>query len=56
VLAALRSQQVEDDAVIEEFQAHVQHKNDFAALEAAAEERAYKHAMQLEMALEAQHG
>ena len=28
-------------------------KSDFAALEAAAEERAYKHAMQLEMALEA---
>jgi hypothetical protein len=56
VVAALRSQQVEDDAVIEEFEAHVRHKSDFAALEAAAEERAYKHAMQLEMALEAQHG
>ena len=56
VVAALRSQQVEDDAVIEEFEAHVRHKNDFAALESAAEERAYKHAMQLEMALEAQHG
>jgi hypothetical protein len=56
VVAALRSQQVEDDAVIEEFEAHVRHKNDFAALEAAAEERAYKHAMQLEMALEAAHG
>ena len=35
VVAALRSQQVEDDAVIEQFDAHT---TDFAALEAAIEE------------------
>lgn len=56
VFAALQAQKAEDDAVIEEFEEHVKWKNDFAALEAAAEERAYKHMMQIEMQLEAAHG
>ncbi len=38
---AAAKQQKEDAAVIEEFEEHVKWKNDFAALEAAAEERAY---------------
>ena len=38
---AAAKQQEEDAVVIEEFNEHIKWKNDFAAMEAAAEERAY---------------